>query len=248
MPGRDSAQQDPVVTLTADLAEAARRLFAAGSPTETLTQVLALSVATIEGCDFAGVLLLGPDGGVTGSYTDRVAGELDALQSRCGQGPALDVIADGLIVYAVDLESESRWRRFASRAAANGVRSVLSLPLVSDRTLGALTLSARYPQAFGVVDRARGVLLAALAALAFTSAQTHEEDERREADLHAALATREVIGQAQGILIERERVTADQAFDILRRASQHLNQKLRDVAQDLVDTGEPPGADRRRAP
>jgi AmiR/NasT family two-component response regulator len=55
------------------------------------------------------------------------------------------------------------------------------------------------------------------------------------------LATREVIGQAQGILIERKRTTADQAFDVLRRASQHLNLKVRDVAQTLVDTGEDPG-------
>jgi AmiR/NasT family two-component response regulator len=106
--------------------------------------------------------------------------------------------------------------------------------------LGSLNLYARYPHAFGVIDRARGLLLAALAALAFTSARSHDANERREANLRAALATREVIGQAQGILIERERITADQAFDILRRASQHLNLKVRDIARTLVDTGEDP--------
>jgi AmiR/NasT family two-component response regulator len=112
--------------------------------------------------------------------------------------------------------------------------------------MGGLNLYAHYPQAFNVIDRARGLLLAALAALAFTSARSHEAAERRDATLHAALATREVIGQAQGILIERERITADQAFDILRRASQHLNRKLRDVAQTLVDTGEKPDTGPRR--
>ena len=59
-------------------------------------------------------------------------------------------------------------------------------------------------------------------------------------DLNTALGTRETIGEALGILMERERVTANQAFDILRRASQHLNIKLRDVAQNLVETGESP--------
>ena len=105
---------------------------------------------------------------------------------------------------------------------------------------GALNLYARYPLAFGVIDRGRGLLLAAMAGLAYSTALTHEEDERREANLHAALATREIIGQAQGILMEREHLTSVQAFDILRRASQHLNRKLRDVAQNLVDTGERP--------
>ena len=79
-----------------------------------------------------------------------------------------------------------------------------------------------------------------MAGMAFSSARTHEDEERRAANLQAALATREMIGQAQGILMERERITPDQAFDILRRASQHLNVKLRDVAQSLVDTGERP--------
>src|ERR1700728_1302975 len=87
--------------------------------------------------------------------------------------------------------------------------------------------------------------LAAVTSLAISVARSHEDEERRTEHLHAALTTREVIGQAQGILMERERISAAQAFDDLRRASQYLNRKLRDVAQDLVDTGtrpETPGA------
>jgi AmiR/NasT family two-component response regulator len=82
--------------------------------------------------------------------------------------------------------------------------------------------------------------------LAFTTARAHEDEERRYADLHAALTTREVIGQAQGILIERERITSEQAFDVLLRASQHLNIKLREVARTLVETGENPDTGRPR--
>lgn len=103
--------------------------------------------------------------------------------------------------------------------------------------MGALNLYARYPQAFGVIDRAKGLMLAGLA---LSSAETHDAEDRRATNLQAALQSREVIGQAQGILMERERITPAQAFDILRRASQHLNIKLRDVAQALVDTGERP--------
>jgi AmiR/NasT family two-component response regulator len=79
-----------------------------------------------------------------------------------------------------------------------------------------------------------------MAGFACSTARSHEDDERRTENLHAALVTRELIGQAQGILIERERISADQAFHVLRQASQHLNVKLREVAQDLVDTGERP--------
>jgi AmiR/NasT family two-component response regulator len=117
---------------------------------------------------------------------------------------------------------------------------VLALPLTANGTNGAVNLYARYPAAFGVVDRAKGVILASLASVALSAAHSLEDEERRIDNLHSALSSREIIGQAQGILMERERITADQAFDILRRASQYLNIKLREVAQALVDTGERP--------
>ena len=85
-----------------------------------------------------------------------------------------------------------------------------------------------------------GLVLAGLAGLALSVAEAHDEEVRRAENLRQALITRQLIGQAQGILMERERITAEQAFDVLRRASQHLNTKLREVAQDLVDTGERP--------
>jgi hypothetical protein len=117
---------------------------------------------------------------------------------------------------------------------------VLALQLFGNSALGALNLYARYPNAFGVIDRGKALVLAAFAGFAISSAREHE-DERRQIDtLKTSLATREMIGQAQGILMERERVAPHEAFDILRRASQHLNRKLREVAQDLVETGEQP--------
>jgi transcriptional regulator with GAF, ATPase, and Fis domain len=238
--GLSTVDRDSLAELTRNVAQTAGILFSAGSVTDTLASVVALATATVEGCDFAGLFLL-EDGVVTTPvHTDHTVLEVDAIQEQTGQGPCLDAIAQRLIFYADDLESDLRWPQFAPQAVAVGIRSVLTLPLSADGQLGALNLYAIYPAAFGVVDRARAAILASLASLALSVAHSHEDEERRADNLHAALATRELIGAALGILMERERVSADQAFAILRRASQHLNVKLRDVAQNLVETGETP--------
>jgi GAF domain-containing protein len=227
--------------LALDFSQTARVLFEAGDVGETLNQVANLSVVTIEACDFAGIFLVKGGELETTAHTDPHVVEIDELQQHFGQGPCLDAVAHGITVYADELAGDPRWSEFGPEAVARGIRSVLAVPLLGDgSTVGALNLYARFRQAFGVVDRARGLLLAALGGLAASAARTHEHEARRAENLHAALGTRELIGQAQGILIERERITADQAFGILRQASQHLNIKLREVAQNLVDTGERP--------
>jgi GAF domain-containing protein len=252
MPGEDGgvnrAQEtkppvdtDPISELTVNFSETARILFAAGSVTATLAQVVETAVATIEGCDFAGLFLVEKDVITTPVHTDPIVEVIDALQQQLGEGPCLEAISQRIIFYVDDLGDDARWPHFGPPASVAGIRSVLALPLITNGRLGALNLYARYPAAFGVVDRAKGVLLASLAGLAVSTARSHEDEERRSENLNLALGTREVIGQAQGILMERERITPGQAFDILRHASQHLNRKLRDVAQDLVDTGEKPG-------
>ena len=235
-----TADADLTAALTADFSETARALLSVGDVHDTLEKVAALAVATIDGCDCASVYLVEQTVVAAPTSADSVVAELDAAQRQSGQGPCEDAIAQGMTVYAGDFGDERRWPDFAREATARGIRSMLACPLYVDGALGALNLYARYPLAFGVIDRAKAVLLAGLAAVAFSAALTHEEEKRQSSNLHAALATRELIGQAQGILIERERVTPDQAFDILRRASQHLNLKLRDVAQSLVETGERP--------
>ena len=240
--------EDSVLGLTSALAEAAQILFADGGVDETLGAVVALAVATIEDCDVAGVFLIDGDVVTTRAHTSALVAAVDALQHSSGEGPCLDAVAMGAPSYANDLSEEQRWPTFSPLAVAFGIRSVFAVPLWAEGApVGGLNLYARLPGAFGVIDRARGVLLAALASLAVATAQSHEDDERRTANLEAALVTREIIGQAQGILMERERITADQAFDVLRRASQHLNRKLREIAETLVDTGEGPDVGPRPA-
>jgi hypothetical protein len=234
-----STPEDRNSELAASFSEAARALFSAGSAVDTLRAVADLAVETIDGCDYASIFVLDDGQVITPSGTDPVVAEVDVAQHRAGEGPGLDAINQRGTVYAEDLSDDPRWVRFGPDAVAAGVRSALAICLSDDGTRGAaLSLYARYPQAFGVLDRAKGVILAAMAGLALTAAEAHDDEVRDTAQ--AAMATREMIGQAQGILMERERITADQAFDILRRASEHLNTKIRDVAQALVDTGESP--------
>jgi hypothetical protein len=238
---------DSISDFAFSFAETARTLFAASGVIGTLRSVVDLAVATIDGCDYAGLFLIEGDSVTTPVHTDPVVVEIDRLQHTTGEGPCLDAIAHSLIFYADDLARDLRWLHFAPQATRAGVRSVMALPLSTESHLGALNLYARYPQAFGVVDRAKAAILVSLASLALSVAYSHEDDERRVANLHAALASREAIGEALGILMERERITAHQAFDILRRASQHLNVKLVAVAQNLIETGEDPDTGETRA-
>ena len=225
--------------LEQNLAVVARQLFSPGSVAGSLQLTVDLAVATIDGCDAAGIFLVSGDRVSTAAASHPLVVEVDELQFSTNEGPCLDTIADGGPVYALDLIDDDRWPRFGPAAASAGVRSLLAFRL-SDRPVSALNLYARLPAAFGATDRAKALIFATLAGIALDAAGERADDEQRLANLHDALQTRELIGQAQGILIERERITGEQAFDVLRRASQHLNVKLRDVARTLVETGQTP--------
>jgi len=230
---------DVTSELESNLAEVAVALFAPGTLEATLQHIVTLAVATVEGCDAAGVFLAENGQVTTAASSDPVVVVLDRLQLDSDEGPCLDAVAEEGTVYADDLATTQRWSQFAPAAVGAGIRSVLAFRL-SARRASALNLYARLPAAFGATDRAKGLIFATLAGIALDTAEQRADGEERYDNLHHALRTRELIGQAQGILMERERITGEQAFDVLRRASQHLNIKLRDVAQNLVDTGESP--------
>ena len=237
------AHDDPVTAELADsVSAAARALFAPGSVPETLQRIVDLSVETIDSCDLAGIFLVADGRVTTPARSDPLVTTLDGLQFETDQGPCLDAISEQGVYYAGDLQDDERWPKFGPRATGHGVRCLLAIPLLAEGSLAALNLYARLPLAYGATDRAKGLLLATLAGHALHSAQLRQDEATHSDQLQQALITRNVIGQAQGILMERERITADQAFDVLRRASQHLNIKLREVAQRLVDTGEAPSA------
>ena len=246
-PTQSVIDRDSLAEITLSVTEAAKNLFSGISVIDTLVRVVEMAVTTIEGCDFAGIVLINGEAIATSMHTDPIVVELDALQQRYNEGPCLDAVAHRLIFHADNLGRDLRWPNFAPHATQAGVRSVLALPLSVDAERRALTLYACYPVAFGVVDRAKATILASLASLALSVAHSNEDQERRDAARHTSLASREIIGEALGILMERERVTANQAFDILRRASAHLNIKLLEVAQNLIDTGEDPDTGKNTA-
>ncbi|MDP9101870.1 MAG: GAF and ANTAR domain-containing protein [Actinomycetota bacterium] len=237
----DSPPPDPAATMARNLADIARVLLGRGSVEQTLERVVGLAIETIEGCDEAGVCAQGA-GTPRSSPASPLVLELDDLQTRLNEGPCIDALAGADSVYVHDLEEDRRWPSFAPAASAAGVRSALAYRLsAGNGTLGALQLFARLPSAFNATDRAQGQIFAAHAGMALMVAQGKDAERFRAENLQLALISREIIGQAQGILMERERITSEQAFNLLRHASQRLNMKLRDVAQELVDTGSVPG-------
>ncbi|MGY1837589.1 GAF and ANTAR domain-containing protein [Blastococcus sp. SYSU DS0510] len=172
--------------------------------------------------------------------TSDLAREVDAVQERIGQGPCLDAVWEQLVVRVYDVCAEDRWPQFTEQAAGLGVGSMMCFQLfVSGDQLGAMTLYSRTPGAFDGDSADLGQMLAAHAAVALAAAE-HEQH------LRAAVGNRDVIGQAKGILMERYKLTADEAFGVLARVSQDLNRKLVDVAGELTATGAVPGSGRRR--
>ena len=238
---------DSIEDVEQDLSEVARALFAPGSVTGSLQLTVDLAVSTIDGCDAAGIFVVRDGQVITAASTELIVVELDELQFANNEGPCLDAVADGGSTYAADLADDPRWPLFGPAAAYAGIRSALAFRL-SARPISALNLYARMPAAFGATGRAAGLIFATLAGIALDTAGERADDETRVANLHEALKTRELIGQAQGILIERERITGEQAFDVLRHASQYLNVKIREVAQNLVETGETPPTAAPRPP
>ena len=187
-----AVESDPVSELTINFSETAQILFSAGSVFDTLASVVDLAVATIDGCDYAGLFLIEGDLVNTPVHTNPIVVEVDTLQHLTGEGPCLDAITQQVIFYAEDVGTDERWSHFGPRARAAGIRSLLALPLSDEARRGALNLYARYPSAFGVVDRGKAVILTSLATLALSAAHLHENQERRAENLHLALRTREI--------------------------------------------------------
>jgi GAF domain-containing protein len=230
---------EQVLDLEEVLAQVALALFERGTVEVTLQRIVDLAEHAVDGCEAAGIMLVDAGAVTTAAASSELVDAVDQLQIDAGEGPCIDAAVERSTFYAHDLLDDDRWPGFSRPAVEAGIRSVLAYSLLADRP-SAINLYSKLPSAFGATDRAQGLLFATLARLAIDSAEVRATDERNTINFAEALRTRELIGQAQGILMERERITSDQAFDVLRRASQHMNIKLREVAATLVETGETP--------
>jgi len=201
----------------------------------TLRAITSAAVHTVPGAEECGIsYVIGRSRVEPRACTSDLPRAVDQLQTDLGQGPCLDAAWEQDIVRVDDLAVDRRWPEFAARAADLGVGSMMCFQLfVAGDRLGAMNLYSRNPGAFDHESQDIGLMLAGHAAVALAGAE-HEEN------LRAAMRSRDVIGQAKGILMERYKLTAEQAFGVLTRVSQELNRKLGDIAIEVSDTGAVP--------
>lgn len=212
-------------------AQTAKVLATQESFSGTLEDIAALAVAVVPGAETAGLTLVRNGKVETPAATDQLAVASDVAQYETGEGPCLQAVWEDRVLRVDDMETETRWPKFAERAVKLGVGSMLACHLSSERgSLSALNLYARAKASFDQQSVSVALVYATHATIALESA-------RMETDLRAAVGTRQGIGQAVGIVMERHQLTAKQGFDLLVRASQKLNVKLRDLADIVVTTG-----------
>ena len=223
--------------LATSLADFARELQRQSRPAQVLETIVHAALRLVPGADEGSVsLVLARRRVEAQAASSDLPRAVDALQEEVGQGPCLDAVFERHTVSVPDLATETRWPEFSRRACRLGAGSMLSFQLyVEGDNLGALNLYGRRAGAFSETSAAVGELFASHAAVAYSAAL-------RESALERALASRQLVGQAQGILMERGRLTADQAFAQLTRASQDRNVKLHEIARRLVETGNLPAA------
>jgi GAF domain-containing protein len=196
----------------------------------TVRAIVAAAVDTVPATAYAGLTVISGRQLSPIVTTHEVVTIIDGAQQETGEGPALTSLRERRTVRVDDIAADPRWPRFGARAAQAGVRSLLAIRLSVHRNeLGVLTLYSRTQHAFDDDAEQTAVLFAAHAAVALAGAQ-HDQH------MAAAMTARDDIGQAKGILMERHRLTADQAFAVLVRTSQDTNTKLVDVVRVLLQT------------
>jgi GAF domain-containing protein len=215
--------------ISAALLEAAREISQPRDTQTTLDTIVASAAQSLPGIDHVGITIAGSDGTMeTRASSDRFVRELDELQYELGEGPCVHAITVEAVTTVEWAGRDQRWPRFMPLAVGKGLRSQLGMRLYSDEsTLGGLNMYSTSSDTIDpdVVHMAE--LFAAHASLTLGHA-------RREEQLSTALATRKVIGQAIGILMERHAFDEDAAFAYLTRVSSHTNVKLRKIAAEIV--------------
>jgi GAF domain-containing protein len=215
--------------LAAQMAELARTAAAPRSVEDVLADVTSSARELIPGVDTAGVLLIGKGGKFESlAGTSDLPHRLDELQMKFNEGPCVEAALDEVIVRTEDFRTEERWPQYSPAVTELGVLSGLSFKLyTADRTAGALNLFSFEPRAFDGEAETIGVVLAAHAAAAILASRQGEE-------LQTALSTRDRIGQAKGIIMERFGVDDVRAFEMLRRLSQESNTRLVEIAERVI--------------
>ena len=216
-----------------------RMLLDEGSLEDTLTQVAALACRTVPPCGAASLTLLHDGRPSAEARTEPDDASLAGWAHPSGPGPCSEALESGKVLRLEVPTSELRWPQWSADAEADKMLSVLCVPLlVRDEPVASLHLFAKSPNRFSALDEEMARRFSEPAAVACANAGAYWRTFELNENLREAVATRDVIGQAKGILMARRSCTGDEAFDLLRRASQRQNLKLRDVAVQVVERGD----------
>ena len=202
-----------------------------------LEDLVQITIERVPRATWASMTILRGGKFTTEASTHASAVRADELQYAIGSGPCVDAVLDDSIYLTGDVRSDERWSEWGSRVSAElGVNSVLAhrLGLLDESgAIAALNIYSDVPDAFDADAVAMGLVLSTHASLLVTSMLARD----RATNLLRALESNREIGVAMGILMQRHRLTRDQAFDVLRVASQDSNRKLVDIAAEVADTG-----------
>ena len=221
-----------VHSLIVEFTDLARQVHGSEDFPGSLARITSTAEQAIGGCEAASISLLTRDGPVTLGATHALADEGDQIQYEESEGPCLDAAMEEQWVYTPDLAVDPRWPRSAARLSLHlGVQSMFSTRLTLDAapndTLGGLNMYATRPHAFSEQDQMLALLLSSLGAVVVDAA-------RQQENLRRAIESRQVIGEAIGMLRAQNKVSSEQAFRMLSQASQRMNIKLREVAERIV--------------
>ena len=200
-----------------------------------LRLVVALARVTVGGADGVSVSLRRHGRLATVAASDQTISAMDASQYATGEGPCVDASVKGRWFHAESLDTETRWPAFTPRAQALGINAILSSPLLAaERPVGALNIYSRSAMAFAPKDQELAAVFAAETSLVLTSAGVDVTDEQLSRRRSEALGTRRVIAQAEGVIMEREGVEADDAYSLLCDYSRRSSRPFRERAEDVV--------------
>lgn len=205
---------------------------------EVLGEITAIATDGIPGSESTSITLIRADKPFTAAHFGEMALAADELQYEKGYGPCIDAGRGGVVLRIDDVRTETRWPDYMARVTETGVRSSLSVPLpYQGASVGALNIYSSKPEAFASPDSlAAGLEVAETIAVAVVNADAHAQLSEQTRNMRLAMDSRAVIEQAKGVLMAQRHVDSDQAFEILREASQRYNRKLREIALGIVDS------------
>ncbi len=216
--------------------EALRRFLAGEDDLAAMqTKIALIATETVPGCDMASITVLRHGNPTTPAFTAKTALLLDETQYQLGDGPCLAAIRHRGAEH-VTTTSDDRWPAFLAVAADHGILATFSVPLGNEETvMGALNMYSKTQAQYDDAARDVGCSFADQLGVAVATATLYAESYELSRQLQQAMESRAVIEQAKGILMAAQRCGPDAAFQILVRASQNQNRKLRAIASEIVD-------------